>query len=438
MVEATKVTYNEVDYQKISEGKANILFPTQNEVFYNPVQQFNRDMSIAAIKTWRDIMKEEVKDRWDKKKIRNTTLAASGLRSIRYAKEIDGVKKIIANDLADDAVESIRRNVHYNELDPNLVVANKGDAISVLYQHREHDDQFDVVDLDPYGSAVPFIDGAIQAVKNGGLICVTCTDLAILASMNHPETCFAKYGGNPLKSEFCHELALRLVVNCLQTSAARYKRIVVPVLSCSIDFYVRLFVRVYESPIKVKSVASNTGIVYHCPSCYSFKTQPLGISKSLGGGKTKYSVAQGPNCDPRCENCGSHTHIGGPCWIGPLHDKTFVERMYNHVSESKELYKTQPRMQGMLKVIHEELDIPFHYSISSICSAARATNPTLLEFRTKVDFTLHPDANPESRKIKLVRFQQNPEKFWGPKARHRAAPKRSRSESDGPEKKQKQ
>lgn len=27
---------------------------------------------------------------------------------------------------------------------------------------------FDVVDLDPYGSASPFLDGAVQSVKNGG------------------------------------------------------------------------------------------------------------------------------------------------------------------------------------------------------------------------------------------------------------------------------
>jgi tRNA (guanine26-N2/guanine27-N2)-dimethyltransferase len=37
---------------------------------------------------------------------------------------------------------------------------------------------------------------------------------------------------------------------------------------------------------------------------------------------------------------------------------------------------------------------------------------------------MHPDANPPSRKYKLVRYQENPEKFWGPKARA----KRSRKE----------
>jgi hypothetical protein len=35
-------------YKVISEGKADILFPNTNEVFYNPVQNFNRYRSDCA------------------------------------------------------------------------------------------------------------------------------------------------------------------------------------------------------------------------------------------------------------------------------------------------------------------------------------------------------------------------------------------------------
>jgi tRNA G26 N,N-dimethylase Trm1 len=41
-------------------------------------------------------------------------LAASGLRSIRYALELDGVSRIDANDLDPTVVESMRRNIHMN------------------------------------------------------------------------------------------------------------------------------------------------------------------------------------------------------------------------------------------------------------------------------------------------------------------------------------
>ena len=32
------------EFDTISEGAATILFPKGNQVFYNPVQEFNRDL----------------------------------------------------------------------------------------------------------------------------------------------------------------------------------------------------------------------------------------------------------------------------------------------------------------------------------------------------------------------------------------------------------
>lgn len=37
-----------------------------------------------------------------------------------------------------------------------------------MYQHRGEDQRFDCVDLDPYGSAVPFLDAAMNAIADGG------------------------------------------------------------------------------------------------------------------------------------------------------------------------------------------------------------------------------------------------------------------------------
>ena len=115
-------------------------------------------------------------------------LGASGLRSIRYAKEIPKLKQVICNDIEIDAMEAIKRNVKYNGLTEELVKPNHGDAMRVMYDRVGKDEKFDVVDLDPYGSAAPFVDGAVQAVADGGLLCVTCTDLAILTGSMHPET----------------------------------------------------------------------------------------------------------------------------------------------------------------------------------------------------------------------------------------------------------
>ena len=73
--------------------------------------------------------------------------------------------------------------------------------------NRDVDKRFDIVDIDPYGGANIFLDAAVQSVKDGGLLCVTCTDMAVLCG-NHPEACFAKYGAMPLHSKFCHEMVI--------------------------------------------------------------------------------------------------------------------------------------------------------------------------------------------------------------------------------------
>lgn len=131
-----------------------------------------------------------------------------------------------------------------------------------------------VVDLDPYGSPAPFLDAAIQTVADGGLLMVTCTDMAVLCG-NHGEACYAKYGAVPLKAKFCHEMvrrngwiieqnsviflvfffsaqALRILLQSLESHANRYGRYIVPLLSLSIDFYVRIFVQVFTSPFETR------------------------------------------------------------------------------------------------------------------------------------------------------------------------------------------
>lgn len=55
-------------------------------------------------------------------------LSATGLRSIRYAKEIPGVRKIIANDLSRKAVESIRGNIEMNSVG-GIVETSFSDAV---------------------------------------------------------------------------------------------------------------------------------------------------------------------------------------------------------------------------------------------------------------------------------------------------------------------
>jgi tRNA (guanine26-N2/guanine27-N2)-dimethyltransferase len=141
-----------------------------------------------------------------------------------------------------------------------------------MYKHRRPTDRFHAIDLDPYGCPSIFLDAAVQSVADGGILLVTCTDMAVLAG-NSPETCYVKYGAVSLRSRACHELvwydtsplriycnvwsfilfqALRITLQCIQAHANRYGRYIVPLLSMSVDFYVRVVVKVFTGPSKCK------------------------------------------------------------------------------------------------------------------------------------------------------------------------------------------
>jgi tRNA (guanine26-N2/guanine27-N2)-dimethyltransferase len=111
---------------------------------------------------------------------------------IRYFNEIPGVKQVIVNDLDPAAVEAAKRNVEFNGKTLDQVSPQQGDGILAMMMSTAAGKQrYDVIDLDPYGSAAPFIDAAVQSVADGGLLCVTCTDMAVLSG-NQPEACYAK------------------------------------------------------------------------------------------------------------------------------------------------------------------------------------------------------------------------------------------------------
>ena len=96
------------------------------------------------------------------------TLAATGLRSVRYCKEIgtragmDDVKvsHIVANDWDPEASNSIKSNFEFNGIETSHEIQTM-DGIDLMYEKRKNKERFDVVDLDPYGTAVPFLDGAV-------------------------------------------------------------------------------------------------------------------------------------------------------------------------------------------------------------------------------------------------------------------------------------
>ena len=116
-------------------------------------------------------------------------------------------------------------------------------------QLRHQTPQYDVIDLDPYGSAAPFVDAAMQSIANGGLLAATCTDMAALGG-SHPETCYGRYGAMPIqRAGYLQELALQILLYHLSVVAGRYGRTIKPVLSVGMAFYCRVFVEVFQTAV---------------------------------------------------------------------------------------------------------------------------------------------------------------------------------------------
>lgn len=50
------------------EGTAEVLLAEGRDVFINPIQEFNRDLSTLAIRTWSEIVNDEKRKKWERKK----------------------------------------------------------------------------------------------------------------------------------------------------------------------------------------------------------------------------------------------------------------------------------------------------------------------------------------------------------------------------------
>ena len=366
-----------------SEAEREALFRTAEE--HGAI----KDAEAAAVATTTD--GDDATVEVAKEPLRGLTIlegmSATGLRALRYAQELDDVGCVVANDLDPKAAEAIERNKAYNiACSPHLeekiskVIPHNQDVRMVCMTHEK---MFDVVDLDPYGSPSTLLDGAVQTVKEGGLLLVTATDMAVLCG-NNGEVAWAKYGSYPLRAKYCHEMAVRTLLGAIANAAIKHKRHIVPVLSLSIDFYIRVFVRVYTSPLQMKNTPTKLSYVFQCVGCDSHELQPVGRMVTKGN-VTKYQPGAGPVVPQRCNDCGWHYNMGGPIWSDPIHDKQWVKNVLAEVEKNKEAYPGYNKIHALLTLANEELlDVPLHYDVHSMGGTLKLTPPNAWLFKSAI------------------------------------------------------
>ena len=319
----------------VSEGGIEVEVPEQPEagagsvVFYNPEQEANRDTTVAVLRAYGERVREGATDAdvlAPETYLDATT--ASGIRGVRAANE--GLD-VTCCDVNPEAVDLARENLARNDL--------SGEAVHRDANALMHEERFDVVDLDPFGTPVPFVDSAVRSARS--LLCVTATDTAPLCGA-HFESGVRSYGAVPRNTDFHAEMGLRVLVGAMVRTAAKYDLAARPVLSHVEPHYARTYLELDSGAQAADALLEDLGHVDWCPDCL-WRTTRRGLIH-----------------DPvqSCPYCDRPTKPAGPLWLARPHDPAFVERVRGHVTdelgEATAVERSLERLAG-------ELDEPTHY-----------------------------------------------------------------------------
>ena len=334
-------------FQEIIEGETKLLVPKKSitdkvppmkPAFFNPKAKLNRDFSIIAYSAFLN--------KFQNPKIFLEGLSGIGARGLRVSNELE-IENLIINDLNPSALKMAEYSANLNEL-KNIEFSEK-EVCKFLSDHSKKGERGSIVDIDPFGSPAAFFDCGIRATMHGGILSTAATDLQVLNGL-FQGACKRKYGGIPVRVEYGNEMAIRLILGCLRTVAARLGVEIIPMFVESEMHYYRTYVKVLNRPDQQE----NIGYIIHCKSC----------------GHRKTSLQQ----ELKCELCESKTSIAGPLWIGKLFDKEFVENMSKEIPN----YKVDKICEKTINKCIKESEMPAtYYTLDEIASKMKRSPPKL-------------------------------------------------------------
>lgn len=341
---ATKLEVPELERFRTPAGD---YAPSLTKVFYNPLMELSRDISVSVLQI--------LADEFGNLRVCDP-LAGVGARGLRYAKEVRGVTKVVVNDRSQGAAELIRRNVELNGLSSSVEVLDE-DANVLLWGYGP---KFQVVDIDPFGSPAPFVDAACAALARDSMLMLTATDTAPLSGAR-PNACIRRYGAKPLRTEHCHELGIRILIGFCQRVAGRHELALAPVLAHVTRHYFRVYLRAQRGARRADKVLAQQGYISHCSSC-GRRVTSSGIAAELLS---------------TCE-CGGKLSHAGPLWLGSLVDKGFVQRVMSDLVRRN--FKLSQRAFSLLSRCVDEADgPPTFYDVHEVAGRMKVSPPKLAE-----------------------------------------------------------
>jgi tRNA (guanine26-N2/guanine27-N2)-dimethyltransferase len=170
-----------------------------------------------------------------------------------------------------------------------------------------------------------------------------------------------KYGGKPLRTEYCHELAVRLLAGCLATTAAKHDIGVNVVFSHSSNHYIRIYSTIKYGAKKADESIKSMGYILHCFNCFHRETAKESFFLEHSG---------------KCSECHSNLSIAGPLWLGKIVDKRFCELMEEEAK--KRNLGLGRKIEKTLTLIKNEVEAPITYYVSDkLCDKLNLPAPPI-------------------------------------------------------------
>ena len=335
-------------------------------VFYNPVMKLNRDISVLLLKAIKDKNMQIA-----------LPLAGSGVRGLRFLKELNKnkIKNISFNDYK--TIKNIKTNLRLNELEKNKKVQlfNK-DANQFLLESKG----FDYIDIDPFGSPNDFLNTSIVRLSRKGILAVTATDTAALCGTS-PNACKRKYWAKPLRNEFMHESGIRILIRKIQLIGAQNDKALTPIFSYSKDHYFRIFFRCDKGKQKADSLLQNHAFILFCNKCLNRYVSKYNKGKCI---------------------CKNEFDFIGPLWIGKLWDVKLIVTMIEEAYPDSKMLEFLLKIKGEADVFEMSKDIPVSIVLNEF-----KNKEELLEI-TKKNYVLaaatYYDINHIAHKLRLTKI----------------------------------
>ncbi|ELZ04112.1 tRNA (guanine(26)-N(2))-dimethyltransferase [Natrialba aegyptia] len=320
---------------RVTEGELELEVPgeqtdgIEESVFYNPRQELNRDLTIATLRAYRE--------REDRAETYLDAMTASGIRGVRAA--ADGWDATCC-DVNEDAVELARANLARNDCESRATVEHRN--VNALM----HEQVFDVIDLDPYGTPMPFADAAFANCRD--LVCITATDTAPLCGA-HFNSGVRSYSAVPRNTDYHAEMGVRILLSALARSAARFDVGVEPILTHATSHYVRTYLELEHKATAADAAIDTLGHISHCEDCL-YREHEFGL-----------------HADPieECPHCGGNRMLtAGPVWLGSIRDAAFVAAVRDEIPDA---FGTAEKARDLCTTLETELDEPTHYDQHKLC-----------------------------------------------------------------------